>query len=202
MRTPHAIIVARARAFRAAPTTTEAILWQVLRGRRLGVRFERQVVLGRFIADFCARSAKLVVEVDVRCTSTASPRTRDGTGTLLAWATASCACRVTWCSTGSARRWRASSRRSPSAACSRHQARASSPPPAARVVTAWLSVGGPSNDGWVVLLAAPRRLVRHQDGLSLLPARRLKAPVDANAAAASVILAVRRSSCSLPSFSV
>ena len=64
MRTPHAVIVARAAAFRAAPTTTEAILWQVLQGRRLGVRFERQVVLGRFIADFCARSAKLVVEVD------------------------------------------------------------------------------------------------------------------------------------------
>jgi hypothetical protein len=47
MRTPHAVIVARAVAFRAAPTTTEALLWEALRADKLGVRFRRQVVLGR-----------------------------------------------------------------------------------------------------------------------------------------------------------
>lgn len=64
MRTPHAVIVARAAAFRAAPTTTEALLWEALRAERLGVRFRRQVVLGRYVADFVAPRAKLVVEVD------------------------------------------------------------------------------------------------------------------------------------------
>ena len=64
MRTPHSVIVARAAAMRAAPTTTEALLWQALKGSRLGVAFRRQVVLGRYIADFAAPSAKLVVKVD------------------------------------------------------------------------------------------------------------------------------------------
>jgi len=49
---------------RSAPTTTEALLWQALRGSRLGVAFRRQVVIGEYIADFVAPSARLVVEVD------------------------------------------------------------------------------------------------------------------------------------------
>ena len=58
------VLVARASAMRAAPTATEALLWEALRGSRLGVGFRRQVPLGRYIADFVAPSAKLVVEVD------------------------------------------------------------------------------------------------------------------------------------------
>lgn len=49
---------------RRAPTTTEALLWEQLRGSRLGVGFRRQVIIGRFIVDFAAPSARLVVEVD------------------------------------------------------------------------------------------------------------------------------------------
>ena len=49
---------------RSAPTRSEALLWQHLRGSRLGVPFRRQVVLGRYIADFVAPKARLVVEVD------------------------------------------------------------------------------------------------------------------------------------------
>ena len=64
MRTPHAVIVARAAAFRAAPTTTEALLWEAVRAQRLGGRFRRQVVLGRYVVDFVAPRANLVVEVD------------------------------------------------------------------------------------------------------------------------------------------
>jgi very-short-patch-repair endonuclease len=64
MRTPHAVIVSRALTFRAAPTTTESLLWQELRGSRLGTPFRRQVVLGRYIADFLAPKARLVVEID------------------------------------------------------------------------------------------------------------------------------------------
>jgi len=54
----------RAAAMRAAPTTTEALLWEQLRGRRLGVVFRRQVVIGQYIADFAAPSVRVVVEVD------------------------------------------------------------------------------------------------------------------------------------------
>ena len=64
MRTPHCTIVARAAAFRKAPALTEAQLWLALRGCRLGTPFRRQVVLGRYIVDFLAPRAKLVVEVD------------------------------------------------------------------------------------------------------------------------------------------
>jgi len=52
---------------RCAPTLTEEILWQLLRGSRLGVAFRRQVVIGRFVADFLAPSIKLIVEVDGGC---------------------------------------------------------------------------------------------------------------------------------------
>jgi very-short-patch-repair endonuclease len=40
------------------------LLWQQLRARKLGVRFRRQHPFGRFVVDFYAASAKLVVEVD------------------------------------------------------------------------------------------------------------------------------------------
>jgi crossover junction endodeoxyribonuclease RuvC len=49
---------------RALPTPSEQRLWLALRGGALGVWFRRQVPLGRFIGDFVAASARLVVEVD------------------------------------------------------------------------------------------------------------------------------------------
>jgi very-short-patch-repair endonuclease len=54
---------------RHAPTPSEEALWQRLKGGQLGVAFRRQVVLGEpggkfFVADFCAPSVRLVVEVD------------------------------------------------------------------------------------------------------------------------------------------
>jgi very-short-patch-repair endonuclease len=46
-------------------TEPERRLWSVLRNRHLhGVKFSRQVVIGSFIADFCAREHGLIVEVD------------------------------------------------------------------------------------------------------------------------------------------
>jgi very-short-patch-repair endonuclease len=59
-----ALLAARAQGMRSAPSPGEARLWEALRGSRLGVAFKRQVVLGNFIADFLAPSAKLIVEVD------------------------------------------------------------------------------------------------------------------------------------------
>jgi very-short-patch-repair endonuclease len=55
----------RARAMRTEMTATERAVWELLRKKRLGVRFRRQVVLPNgCIADFYAPSLKLVVEVD------------------------------------------------------------------------------------------------------------------------------------------
>jgi very-short-patch-repair endonuclease len=55
----------RAHAMRHAPTASEALLFEALRGGRLGVSFRRQVPLaGRYIADLVAPSLRLVVEID------------------------------------------------------------------------------------------------------------------------------------------
>jgi very-short-patch-repair endonuclease len=53
-----------ARALRDSLTPSEALLWSALRGRRLGVTFRRQVLIGRYIVDFVAPAARLVVEID------------------------------------------------------------------------------------------------------------------------------------------
>ena len=58
------VVVARARDMRSALTPSEQRLWLAIRGGALGVWFRRQVPLGRFIGDFVAASARLVVEVD------------------------------------------------------------------------------------------------------------------------------------------
>ena len=58
------LLEARARWMRREPTLTESVLWERLRGRKLGVVFRRQVVIGRYIVDFAAPAVRLVVEVD------------------------------------------------------------------------------------------------------------------------------------------
>lgn len=58
-------LLKRAKAMRSEMTPAEAQLCITLRGKRFGnVKFSRQVVIGRYIADFCARSRKLISEVD------------------------------------------------------------------------------------------------------------------------------------------
>jgi|GEM_PF-710554 len=50
---------------RHAPTFHEALLWKLLRNRRLEhLKFRRQMPLGRFIADFVCLRHRLVVEAD------------------------------------------------------------------------------------------------------------------------------------------
>ena len=50
---------------RRAPSTPEAVLFEAIRGGKLGVSFRRQVPLaGRYIADFYASEVKLIIEVD------------------------------------------------------------------------------------------------------------------------------------------
>jgi very-short-patch-repair endonuclease len=55
---------------RFAPTWSERLLWERLRGGRLGVGFRRQVVVGEHIVDFAAPAVRLVVEVDGGCHET------------------------------------------------------------------------------------------------------------------------------------
>ena len=46
-------------------TDAEGTLWRRLRSGQLGgTKFPRQVPIGGFIADFCARNPKLVIEID------------------------------------------------------------------------------------------------------------------------------------------
>ena len=53
-----------AKRLRTEMSPVQARLWTVLRGGRVGVKFQREVVLDPFIADFAARSHRLVIEVD------------------------------------------------------------------------------------------------------------------------------------------
>jgi very-short-patch-repair endonuclease len=46
------------------PTATEALLFSAIRGKRLGVAFRRQQIIGNHIVDFLAREISLVVKVD------------------------------------------------------------------------------------------------------------------------------------------
>jgi very-short-patch-repair endonuclease len=55
----------RAQSMRRKPTDAEKKLWHLLRDRRFaGVKFRRQVPIGRYIADFVCLRRKLIVEAD------------------------------------------------------------------------------------------------------------------------------------------
>ncbi|TPG42482.1 endonuclease domain-containing protein [Sphingomonas koreensis] len=59
------LLLKRAKQLRTEMTQPERELWIALRAKRLdGVKFSRQVVIGRYIADFVARSRKLIIEID------------------------------------------------------------------------------------------------------------------------------------------
>ncbi|MDP2117041.1 MAG: DUF559 domain-containing protein [Brevundimonas sp.] len=54
-----------AKEMRRAPVLYERRLWKLLRDRRLAdLKFRRQVVLGRYIADFVCFRHRLIVEAD------------------------------------------------------------------------------------------------------------------------------------------
>jgi very-short-patch-repair endonuclease len=65
-RRPHTppLVELHARQMRSSLTPSEQALWELIRGRRLGVQFRRQVPIGRFIVDFLAPVERVVVEVD------------------------------------------------------------------------------------------------------------------------------------------
>ena len=62
---PRMELTERARELRVNKTRAEALLWHVLRDRRLGGwKWRRQVARGPFIVDFFCKEAGLIVELD------------------------------------------------------------------------------------------------------------------------------------------
>jgi very-short-patch-repair endonuclease len=45
-------------------TDAERKLWDILKGKQLGVKFRRQVPYGRYIVDFSCEKAKIIIELD------------------------------------------------------------------------------------------------------------------------------------------
>lgn len=56
--------IAKARLLRRRMTNAEKKFWAMVRNRRLGAKFRRQVPVGPYIVDFLCLSANLVVELD------------------------------------------------------------------------------------------------------------------------------------------
>lgn len=55
----------RARRLRRQDTASEQRLWAAIRNRRLhGLKFVRQLPVGRYVADFACRELRLITEVD------------------------------------------------------------------------------------------------------------------------------------------
>ena len=58
-------LIRYAKAMRHDPVANERALWKLLRERRLGgLKFRRQVPIGRYIADFLCLRHRLIVEAD------------------------------------------------------------------------------------------------------------------------------------------
>ena len=66
-------------------TEPEVLLWSFLRGRQMGVKFRRQVPIGRFIVDFASFECRLVVEVDGLHHQPEADAERDAWITLRGW---------------------------------------------------------------------------------------------------------------------
>lgn len=66
-----------ARKLRREMTLPEMLLWQQLRAQKLGVKFRRQHPVGPYVADFCAMTAKLIVEIDGEAHDRATAPARD-----------------------------------------------------------------------------------------------------------------------------
>ena len=56
--------IQRARTLRSQMTPAEKVLWQELRGNKLGSHFRRQQVIAGFIVDFYCHTSGLVIELD------------------------------------------------------------------------------------------------------------------------------------------
>lgn len=67
-----------ARRLRREQTRPGAILWNLVRGRRLGgFKFRRQVPIDRYVADFVCAEARVIVELDGGAHEDEEARIRD-----------------------------------------------------------------------------------------------------------------------------
>ena len=57
-------LVKIARKLRNEATTSEKLLWNEIKGKKLGYQFNRQQSVGNYIVDFLCRKEKAVVEID------------------------------------------------------------------------------------------------------------------------------------------
>jgi very-short-patch-repair endonuclease len=57
-------LLRRAMDLRQRMTPEERVIWQQLRGNRLGAHFRRQQLLAPYIVDFYSHAERLVVEID------------------------------------------------------------------------------------------------------------------------------------------
>lgn len=57
-------LVDLAKKLRNNMTLGEITLWREIKGKKLGVRFSRQIPMDRYIVDFYCKDLKLVIEVD------------------------------------------------------------------------------------------------------------------------------------------
>lgn len=68
-----------AREQRGMPTRAEELVWNALRARRFnGLKFKRQMPIGRYVADFCCFERRLIVELDGDVHDSEEARRRDG----------------------------------------------------------------------------------------------------------------------------
>jgi very-short-patch-repair endonuclease len=73
-------LIGYAKEMRRQMTEPETRLWLQLRAARIeGVKFRRQKVIGRYIADFAANDPRLVVEVDGHTHDVDDPRDAERT---------------------------------------------------------------------------------------------------------------------------
>lgn len=66
-----------ARKNRSKQTEAERILWNLIKGGRLGQPFKRQHIIGNFIVDFACLDSMLVIELDGGYHHTESQTTSD-----------------------------------------------------------------------------------------------------------------------------
>lgn len=71
----------RARGMRKEQSRAERAVWELVRDRRLGAKFRRQVPIDRYIADFACIDAKLIVEIDGMSHDVAEQRDYDAVRT-------------------------------------------------------------------------------------------------------------------------
>ena len=66
-----------ARKLRRSMTLPESVLWQQLRGKKLGFKVRRQHPIGPYVVDFFAGESRLVIEVDGEAHNRADRPLRD-----------------------------------------------------------------------------------------------------------------------------